>query len=111
MAEKTGGTAKLIHQFPTQAVLEVQIKGNWYRTTCRDFRSFDGNRRYTQPIKQPGLEDDVVDVATETVTYTGPLYAYDTNQQIPKTNSQTIQSNSKWTQMKNNSQKQNKFKI
>lgn len=111
MREKTGATAKLVHQFPTNAVLEIQIKGKWYRTTCRDFRSFDGNRRYIQPIKQPGLKENLLDVRLETVEYKGPLYAYDTNQKITGTNSETIQSNHNWVQMRKNSEKQNKFKI
>lgn len=111
MAEKRGATGKLAYDFPTQAVLEVKLNDKWYRTTAKDFRSFDGERRYTQPKKQLGLGDSIVETAMETLTYTGPLYAYDTNQNIPKSDSQTIQSNDKWTQMKNNSEKQNKFKI
>jgi len=53
--EKTGATVKKLHDFDTSGALEVCIKGNWYRTTCNDFRSFDGKRRITQPIKQPGV--------------------------------------------------------
>ena len=47
MSEKKGLLEKMRYEFPTEAVLEVQIKGTWYRTTSREFRSFDGHRRYT----------------------------------------------------------------
>ena len=30
MAEKTGHLEKLVYDFPTEAVLEVEIKGKWY---------------------------------------------------------------------------------
>ena len=36
---------KMVYDFPTEGVLEVQIKGKWFRVTSREFRSFDSNRR------------------------------------------------------------------
>jgi len=66
MAEKRGHTAKKLYDFNTSGVLEVCIKGNWYRTTCNDFRSFDGNRRITEPIKQPGIGDSFNDIELAT---------------------------------------------
>ena len=42
MSEKRGLLEKMRYDFPTEAVLEVNIKGNWYRVTSQDFRSFDG---------------------------------------------------------------------
>ena len=46
---------KMVYDFPTEGVLEVQIKGKWFRVTSREFRSFDSNRRYSVPKQQPGL--------------------------------------------------------
>ena len=37
MAEKRGFTGKLEYDFNTAGVLEVCIKGTWYRTTGREF--------------------------------------------------------------------------
>lgn len=93
MAEKTGLTGKLIYDFNTAAVCEVCIKGNWYRTTAREFRSFDGDRRLTQPAKPVGLNDSVLDVAMETVQYDGPVYILQTNQEVVRMNTQTIVTN------------------
>ena len=41
MAEKRGGLEKMRYDFPTEAVLEVQIKGKWYRVTSREYQSFE----------------------------------------------------------------------
>lgn len=61
MGEKRGKTGKLVYEFNTAAHLEVQLKGNWYRVTAGDFRSFNGPRRiFGEP-------------------YEGQLYFYDTN--------------------------------
>ena len=81
MAEKRGHLEKMRYDFPTEAVLEVQIKGKWYRTTSREFRSFDGKRRYTKPEKQPGLGmKDINDIKWVTVNCDDlPLYMFGTN--------------------------------
>lgn len=93
MAEKTGNTAKLIYDFNTSGVCEVQIKGNWYRTTAREFRSFDGNRRITQPVKQPGLGDSFNDVKYCTYNYNGPVYILQSNVEVIRMDSETITTN------------------
>ena len=67
MGEKRGHLEKLVYDFPTEAVLEVEIKGKWYRVTSREFRSFDSKRRYSKP------------------EYDGPLYMYGTNKAVYKT--------------------------
>jgi len=85
MAEKTGNTVKLVYDFNTSGVCEVCIKGNWYRTTAREFRSFDGNRRITQPGTQIGTQD--------TYDYNGPVYVVQTNIQVERTYSETIVTN------------------
>ena len=75
MAEKTGATVKKIHDFNTSGVLEVCIKGNWYRVTSQDFRSFDGKRRYSKPTRQPGLGmKDMHEIEFITVDYTDELF-------------------------------------
>ena len=86
MAEKRGHLEKMRYDFPTEAVLEVQIKGNWYRVTSRDFRSFDGHRRFTKPLQQPGLGmKDLEDLEFITYDYDdGPLYMFGSNIQVEK---------------------------
>ena len=93
MAEKTRNTAKLIYDFNTAGVCEVQIKGNWYRTTAREFRSFDGNRRITEPIKQPGLGDSMFNVPMHTYEYNGPVYIVQSNVEVIRMDTETIVTN------------------
>jgi len=93
MAEKTGATVKKLHDFNTAGVLEVCIKGNWYRTTCNEFRSFDGKRRITQPIKQPGLRDSFDDIVVHTYDYNGPVYVLQTNLEVIKMDTETLVTN------------------
>jgi len=91
MAEKTGGLEKMKYDFPTEAVLEVQIKGTWYRVTSREFRSFDGNRRFTKPQRQPGLGlKDSNDIIFDTYEYNGPLYLYGSNKVVEPLNNEQI---------------------
>ena len=72
--EKTGHIEKLKNDFDDSKLLEVYLPrlDNWYRVTCRDFRSFDGKRRIQ------GKE------------YKGPLYAYGTNRLSTFNNTSTI---------------------
>lgn len=72
--EKTGNTEKLKNDFIDSKLLEVYIPrlDNWFRVTCRDFRSWDGKRRIQ------GEE------------YEGPLYAYGTNRLVKFNNTSTI---------------------
>jgi hypothetical protein len=93
MAEKKGFTGKLTYDFNTAAVCEVSIKGNWYRTTAREFRSFDGNRRLTQPIKQPGIGDKFEDIQFHTYEYNGPVYVLQTNDEVIRMDTETIVTN------------------
>ena len=91
--EKTGNTAKLIYDFNTAGVCEVCIKGTWYRTTAREFRSFDGERRITQPIKQPGIGEKFEDIQFHTYGYNGPVYVVQTNLEVIRMDTQTIVTN------------------
>ena len=74
MSEKTGNTEKLKNDFNDSKLLEVYLPklDNWYRVTCRDFRSFDGKRR------------------VQGKNYEGPLYAYGTNRLVKFNNTSTI---------------------
>lgn len=93
MSEKRGFTGKLQYDFNTAAVCEVCIKGNWYRTTAREFRSFDGSRRLTEPIKQPGIGDKFDDIEFHTYDYKGPVYVMQTNDQVIRMDTETIVTN------------------
>ena len=74
MSEKTGNTEILKNDFIDSKLLEVYLPrlDNWYRVTCRDFRSFDGKRR------------------VQGENYEGPLYAYGTNRLVKFNNTSTI---------------------
>lgn len=91
--EKTGNTAKLIYDFNTSANCEVQIKETWYRTTARHFRSFDGKRRLTQPVKSPGLGDDFSKIEMRTYEYNGPVYVLQSNVEVVRMDTETIVTN------------------
>ena len=91
--EKTGNTAKKVYDFNTAGVLEVLIKDTWYRVTANHFRSFDSERRITEPIKQPGVTESKVKVPTITYTYEGPLYVLGTNMEVPRRDSQVLVEN------------------
>lgn len=81
MAEKTGETERLIFDFNTAGVLEVYMPGleGWYRTTAKDFRSFDGKRRITEPSK---IEKGNPWVEMNTYDYIGPVFLWGTNNQV-----------------------------
>jgi hypothetical protein len=93
MSEKKGLTGKLTYDFNTAAVCEVCIKDTWYRTTAREFRSFDGSRRLTQPVKPLGLGEDIVNTPMETIEYNGPVYVLYTNDEVIRMDTQTIVTN------------------
>lgn len=93
MSEKKGLTGKLTYDFNTAAVCEVCIKDNWYRTTAREFRSFDGPRRLTEPIKQPGIRDKFEDIQFRTYEYNGPVYVLYTNDEVIRMDTQTVVTN------------------
>ncbi len=93
MAEKTGATAKKLYDFNTSGVLEVSIKGSWYRTTSNEFRSFDGMRRITEPIKQPGIGESFDSIEFKTYDYNGPVYILQTNLEVIRMDTETIVTN------------------
>jgi len=95
MAEKTGNTVKKLYDFNTSGVLEVCIKDNWYRVTSNEFRSFDGKRRITEPVKQPGLGESFDDIEFKTYDYNGPVYILLTNLEVIRMDTETIVTNPK----------------
>lgn len=93
MAEKRGETEKLIYDFNTSGHLEVYMKDTWYRATSREFRSFDGLRRITEPTK---VELGNVDVPMRTYEYWGPVYMFGTNKEMSYTNSGSLHTSKIW---------------
>ena len=83
MSEKRGNTVKLVYDFNEARCCEIEYKpGKWVRTTPREFRSFDGNRRILNV-------DDPDNVFYE--AYHGPLYVFGSNKRITPTNNFQIQ--------------------
>lgn len=83
MSEKRGNTVKLVYDFNEARCCEIEyVPGKWVRTTGRDFRSFDGNRRIlnVDDPNNPFYED-----------YLGPVYLFGTNKKTTKSNSLKIQ--------------------
>lgn len=78
MAEKRGFTGKLEHWgYETHWCLEIEAaNGTWYRVTERDFRSYNGKRRYTYPGTTT-LGNPFQDLTVE--DYLGPYYFYESN--------------------------------
>lgn len=78
MAEKTGGTEKLIYPFNTAGVMEVYslISNDWYRVTSGYFRSYDGKRRITEPTN---IVKGNTGIKFRTYDYEGPVFMWGTN--------------------------------
>lgn len=93
MAEKRGETEKLRYDFNTSGCLEVYMNDTWYRATGREFRSFDGPRRITEPTK---VELGNVDVPMKTYDYWGPVYMFGTNKEMTYTNSGSMYTGKIW---------------
>lgn len=83
MSEKRGNTIKLIYDFNEARCCEIEYRpGKWIRTTPREFRSFDGNRRILNV-------DNPDNVFYE--QYQGPLYVFGSNKKVTPTNISKIQ--------------------
>ena len=77
MSEKRGlQDQSLKNDYNTAGVLEVFQNKKWYRVTSRDFRSFNGPRRITEPTK---VEHGNPWVDLRTYEYYGPVYKWGTN--------------------------------
>ena len=73
--EKKGYTEKLEYNFNTVYSTEVENNGEFYRTTCNEFRSWGGNRRILN------VKDRTNPVYEE---YLGPVYYFGSNKIVPK---------------------------
>tara|TARA_R110000782_G_scaffold1897_2_gene7704 strand:- start:263 stop:604 length:342 start_codon:yes stop_codon:yes gene_type:complete len=94
--EKRGGSPmqEMHMDFDRTAVMEVYspIREKWNRTTERDFRSFDGERRLTVPsVAAKGCQQTF-----SVLSYCGPVYSYGTNEIVPFTNSGRIKTSPVW---------------
>lgn len=95
MAEKRGETEKLQFDFNTAGVLEVfmQSLNGWYRTTAKEFRSFNGPRRISEPTQ---IEKGNVYVPMETYEYYGPVYQFGTNIIVEYSDTGSLAKNKIW---------------
>ena len=68
--EKRGHLEKLKYDFNTSYSTEVEINGDFYRTTANEFRSWGGNRRIlnVKDRTNPTYEE-----------YFGPIYYFGSN--------------------------------
>lgn len=73
--EKRGHLEKLKYDFNTSYSTEVEINGDFYRTTCNEFRSWGGNRRIlnVKDRTNPTYEE-----------YFGPTYYFGSNKIVPQ---------------------------
>ena len=73
MGEKRGQTEKLKYDFNTARASYIKRKaiGKWVRVTCRDFRSFCGERSIYLKNEETG--------EYEYVPYNGPVYYWNSN--------------------------------
>ena len=71
--EKTGDLESIKYDFNTVPECQIQLdNGKWYRVTPRDFRSFNGPRRFVKyPNDEPVFEE-----------FEGGLYYWNTNTRV-----------------------------
>mgnify|MGYP000008770026 CR=1 FL=1 len=84
MSEKKGHLVKLHFDFDTAGVLEIWMPklNGWYRVTSSSFRSYDGKRRITKPIKPQGL-GEVNNIEMITTEHHGMVFMMGTNDYVP----------------------------
>lgn len=94
---KRGETEKLLYEFDTSGVLEVYMSKleNWYRTTAKEFRSFNGPRRITVPTE---IQHGNVSVPMQTFEYYGPVYQFGTNKVVAFSDTGSLAKNEIWEQ-------------
>ena len=98
MAEKRGlEQLNLINDYNMAGCLEIYNSelGGWYRVTCKDFRSFNGPRRITEPQY---VEHGNVDVPMVTYEYYGPVYAWGTNTVVEYSDTGSLEKSAIWEQ-------------
>lgn len=94
---KRGETEKLEFPFNTSGLLEIYMSSleGWYRTTAKEFRSFNGPRRITEPTT---VELGNVKVPMSTYEYYGPVYSFGTNKIIEYSDTGSLAKNEIWEQ-------------
>ena len=94
MSEKRGLLDQTLkNDYNTAGVLEVFQNGKWYRVTTKDFRSFNGPRRITEPTK---VELGNVIVPMRTYEYYGPVYTWGTNNLVDFSDTGSFEKNEIW---------------
>ena len=95
MSEKRGHLVKMEYDFDTAGVLEVWVPklNGWYRVTSRDFRSFNGPRRITEPTK---VEHGNPWVDLRTYEYHGPVYQWGTNNVVDFSDTGSLVKSKAW---------------
>ena len=90
MSEKKGHLVKMYYDFDTAGVLEIFLNNKtWYRVTSREFRSFDGKRRITKPVKPQG-KGEIYNIPMVTTEYNGPVFMWGTINDYPYKGTGTI---------------------
>lgn len=94
MAEKRGlEQQSLINDYNTAGLLEIFINGKWTRVITKDFRSFNGPRRISEPTK---VELGNVVVPMRTYEYYGPVYQWGTNTVVDFSDTGSLEKSEGW---------------
>lgn len=96
MSEKRGlEQQNLINEYNTAGCLEIykQEKDEWFRVTTKDFRSFNGPRRITEPTE---VQLGNVDVPMHTYEYYGPVYQWGTNTVVDYSDTGSLEKGKIW---------------
>ena len=96
MAEKGGLLEQsLRNDYNTAGSLEVynHEKDVWYRVTTKDFRSWNGPRRITEPTETKLGE---VEVEMITYEYYGPVYKWGTNTVVGYSDTGSLEKSEIW---------------
>ena len=104
MSEKRGETEKLTFDFNTAGVLEILFNKVWTRVTAREFRSFDGPRRISEPVE---CILGNVNIELKTYEYWGPVFMFGTNKEMTFTNSGSLYTGKVWNQARKISESRN----
>ena len=94
MAEKQGLLDQTLkNDYNTAGVLEVFMNEKWYRVTSKDFRSFNGPRRITEPSK---IEHRNPWVYMRTYEYYGPVFEWGSNTVIDFSDTGSLAKSKAW---------------
>ena len=96
MSEKRGlEQLNLRNEFNTAGCLEIfnPEKEQWFRVTSKDFRSFNGPRRITEPVE---CKLGTVNVEMQTYEYYGPVYQWGTNNLVDYSDTGSLEKSEIW---------------